>query len=87
MPYAIPCIVVRLLFVAGLLSIALPAVAQQPDPQWIQQQLDATQQRIQQLERSLAAMEQPAEARQKQPADPFATKWPPDLHQSAGDGP
>ena len=77
----------RPLFVAGLVSIAMPAAAQQPDPRWIQQQLDATRQRIQQLERSLAAMEQPAEARQKQQADPFAAKWPPDLHQSAGDVP
>ena len=77
----------RLLFVAALLSIAVPAAAQQPDPQWIQQQLEATHQRIQQLERSLAAMEQPPAARQPQPADPFAAKWPPDLHQSAGDAP
>ncbi len=77
----------RPLFVAGIVSIAMPAAAQQPDPQWIQQQLNATQQRIQQLQRSLAVMEQPAEVRQKQQADPFATKWPPDLHQAARDVP
>ena len=71
----------RPLFVAGLVAIAVPAAAQQPDPQWIQQQLDATRQRIQQLEHSLAAMEQPAAIKQPQQTDPFATKWPPDLHQ------
>ena len=77
----------RLLFVASFVSIAISAAAQQPDPQWIQQQLEATHQRIQQLERSLAAMEQPAEAKQKQQTDPFAAKWPPDLHQTTGDAP
>ena len=78
----------RPLFVAGLVAIAVPAAAQQPDPQWIQQQLDATRQRIQQLEHSLAAMEQPAAAvRQQKQADPFGTKWPPDLHQTTRDVP
>lgn len=77
----------RLLFVAGLVATSVPAAAQQPDPQWIQQQLDATRQRIQQLERSLAAMEQPAAVSQPRQGDSFATKWPPDLHQTTGDVP
>ena len=49
----------RALLVVASISISATAVAQQPDPQSIQRQLDATQQRIQQLEHSLAAMEQP----------------------------
>lgn len=77
----------RPLYVACLVSVAMPAAAQQLDPQWIQQQLDATHQRIQQLEHSLAAMEQAPAARQAQQADPFAPKWPPDLHQTVGDAP
>ena len=77
----------RWFFVAVLVGLSVPAAAQQPDPQWIQQQLDATHQRIQQLEHSLAAMEQPAAARQPEQADPFATKWPPALHQTTGDVP
>lgn len=77
----------RPLLIAGLVSIAVPAAAQQPNTQWIQQQLDATHQRIQQLERSIAAMEQPPVAQQKQQTNPFSTKWPPDLHQSVADAP
>ena len=72
----------RPLLVVACVGISVTAAAQQPDPQWIQQQLDATHQRIQQLERSLAAMEQPPAANQPQQVDPFATKWPPDLHQT-----
>jgi hypothetical protein len=72
----------RALLVVASISISTAAVAQQPDPQSIQRQLDATHQRIQQLEHSLAAMEQPPAASHPQQADPFATKWPPDLHQT-----
>ena len=72
----------RVLLVAGALGISATAAAQQPDPLWLQQQLDATHQRIQQLERSLAAMEHPPTANQPQQVDPFATRWPPDLHQT-----
>jgi hypothetical protein len=72
---------VRSLLLAGCVSVSVvaSASAQQPDPLWIQQQLEATQQRIQQLERGLAVME----ASKPQTTDPFATKWPPDLHQTA----
>jgi len=77
----------RPLIIAIIVSISVSAAAQQPDPQWIQQQLEATQRRIQQLEHSLATMEQPAGASQSHQADPFAAKWPPDLHQTAGDVP
>jgi hypothetical protein len=72
----------RPLLVVACVGISITAAAQQPDPQWIQQQLAATHQRIQQLERSLAAMEQPPAANRPQQVDPFATKWPPDLHQT-----
>jgi hypothetical protein len=72
----------RALLVVASISLSASAVAQQPDPQSIQRQLDATQQRIQQLEHSLAAMEQPPALGHPQPVDPFATKWPPDLHQT-----
>jgi hypothetical protein len=73
---------VRSLLLAGCVSVSVvaSASAQQPDPLWIQQQLEATQQRIQQLERGLAVME----ASKPQTTDPFATKWPPDLHQTEG---
>ena len=54
----------KALLVVASISISATAVAQQPDPQSIQRQLDATQQRIQQLEHSLAAMEQPPAASQ-----------------------
>jgi len=72
----------RALLVVASIGISAPAVAQQPDPQSIQQQIDATQQRIQQLEHGLAAMERPPAASQTPQADPFATRWPPDLHQT-----
>ena len=72
----------RALLVLAFIGMSATAVAQQPDPQSIQRQLDATQQRIQQVEHSLAAMEQPPAASQPQHVDPFATKWPPDLHQT-----
>jgi hypothetical protein len=72
----------RALLVVASIGMSVTAVAQQPDPQSIQRQLDATHQRIQQLEHSLAAMEQPAAPSQPQPVAPFATKWPPDLHQA-----
>jgi hypothetical protein len=72
----------RALLVVASIGMSVTAVAQQHDPQSIQRQLDATQQRIQQLEHSLAAMEQPPAPSQPQPVDPFATKWPPDLHQT-----
>ena len=72
----------RVLLVVASLGIYAPAAAQQTDPQWIQQQLDATHQRIQQLERSLAGMEHPPAGNQPQQLDPFATRWPPDLHQT-----
>ena len=71
----------RALLVVASIGMSVTAVAQQPDPQSIQRQLDATHQRIQQLEHSLAAMEQPPALGHPQPVDPFATKWPPDLHQ------
>jgi hypothetical protein len=73
---------VRSLLLAGCVSVSVlaSASAQQPDPQWIQQQLDATQRRIQQLERGIAVME----ASKPQASDPFATKWPPELHQTEG---
>ena len=72
----------RALLVVASIGMSVSAVAQQPDPQSIQRQLDATHQRIQQLEHSLAAMEQPPAPSKPQQLDPFATKWPPDLHQS-----
>ena len=72
----------RALLVVASVGMSVTAVAQQPDSQSIQRQLDATQQRIQQLEHSLAAMEQPPAPSQIHPVDPFATKWPPDLHQT-----
>jgi hypothetical protein len=71
----------RALLVVASINISATALAQQPDPQSIQRQLNATQQRIQQLEHSLAAMEQPPALSHPQPVDPFATKWPPVLHQ------
>ena len=72
----------RALLVVASIGMSVSAVAQQPDPQSIQRQLEATQLRIQQLEHSLAAMEQPPAPSKPQQLDPFATKWPPDLHQS-----
>jgi hypothetical protein len=72
----------RALLVVASIGMSVTAAAQQPDPQSIQRQLDATHQRIQQLEHSLAAMEQLAAPSKPQQVDPFATKWPPDLHQS-----
>ena len=72
----------RALLVEASINISATALAQQPDPQSIQRQLDATHQRIQQLEHSLAAMEQPPAPNTPQQVDPFATKWPPDLHQT-----
>jgi hypothetical protein len=72
----------RALLVLASISVSATAVAQQPDPQSIQRQLDATHQRIQQLEHSLAAMEQPPAPSKPQQVDPFATRWPPDLHQT-----
>ena len=71
----------RALLVVVSISMPVTAVAQQPDPQSIQRQLDATHQRIQQLEHSLAAMEELPAPNKPQQVDPFATKWPPDLHQ------
>jgi hypothetical protein len=76
----------RALLVVASIGMSVTAVAQQPDPQSIQRQLDATHQRIQQLEHSLAAMEQPPAPSKPQQVDPFATRWPPDLHQT-GDVP
>jgi hypothetical protein len=72
----------RALLVVAYIGMSVTAAAQQPDPQSIQRQLDATHQRIQQLEHNLAAMEQPPAPSKPQQVDPFATKWPPDLHQS-----
>jgi hypothetical protein len=77
----------RAFHIAALISLAAPAAAQQPASQWIQQQLDATREQIRQLEHSLTAKEQASPAAQPQPGDPFATKWPPDLHQSIGNVP